>query len=119
MEEEDHRTFQRINYTVLVVSLVLVSLVLGGVIWITTRAYGQGDDQTRRLLYQLAWVATVTLGITLLLLMFVILRWIRLRLKPPTKLPETHYIDAWSEAGKRIRLPDAGNGNNEEDEPQP
>ncbi len=118
MEVEDHRTFQRINYTLLVGSLILVSLGLGGVIWITTRAYGRGDDQTRRLLYQLAWVATVTLGITLLLLMFVILRWIRLRLKPPTKLPETHYIDAWSEAGKRIRLPDAENENNEEDELQ-
>ena len=118
MEVENYRTFQRINYTLLVGSLVLVSSGLTGVIWITASAYGGADEETRQRLYQLAWVATVTLGITLLLLMLVILRWIRLRLKPPTKLPETHYIDAWSEAGKRIHLPDAGNGNNEEDKPQ-
>ena len=113
MEVEDHRTFQRINYTLLVVSLMLASAGLGGVIWITASAYGDADEKTRQLLYQLAWVATATLGVTLLLLMLVILRWIRLRFKPAAKLPKTHYIDAWSEAGKRIRLP---NAENEEDD---
>ena len=118
MEIEDQRTFQRINYTLLVGCLVLVSLGLGGVIWITANAYGGADEKTRQLLYQLAWVATATLGVTLLLLMLVILRWMRLRLKPPTKLPKTHYIDAWSEAGKRFRLPNAENDEDEEDDPQ-
>ncbi len=119
MEVENYRTFQRINYTLLVGSLVLVSSGLTGVIWITASAYGGADEETRQRLYQLAWVAIATLGVTLLLLMLIILRWIRLRLKPPVKLPKTHYIDAWSEAGKRFRLPNAEDEEDEEDDLQP
>ena len=118
MEIENQRTFQRINYTLLVGSLMLVSLGLTGVIWITASAYGTDNEKTRQLLYQLAWVAAATLGLTLLLLLLVVLRWIRLHLSPPTKLPETHHIDAWSEAGKRIRLPNEENEENEQDAPQ-
>ena len=90
MEIETQQTVNRINYTILIISLVAVSVGLLGVIGITTTAYSDADEKTRDLLFHLAWVAAATLAITLVVMIWVIMRWIRLRLQPVRKAPKRH-----------------------------
>lgn len=116
MEIDTQQTVRRINYALLTFCLLLMAAGLTAVVWITTHAYASAEEPTRRLLFHLAWVAAATLGLTLLVLLWIVLRWGRLRIKPPIPLPETHYVDAWSEAGKRIRVDEAFDEDDEDDE---
>ena len=116
MEIETQRTIHRIHYTILIISLLAVSLGLLGVIGITTKAYADADEKIRDLLFHLAWVGAATLAVTLVLLAWVIMRWIRFRLQTLGKGPDMHYVDAWSEAGKRIPVPETDDVVEEPDE---
>jgi drug/metabolite transporter (DMT)-like permease len=104
VEVETEQTVRRIQYTVLAFCLALLAGILAALVWVMVRAYAQADEQTRELLRGLTWTAAATLSLTLLALMWVMLRWARMKIKGPPKLPPTPYVDAWSEAGKRIHL---------------
>lgn len=116
MEVETQRTISRIHYTILIIALLAVSLGLLGVIGITTKAYADADEKTRDLLFHLAWMAAATLALTLVLLAWILMRWIRFRMQPVGKGPKMQYVDAWSEAGKRIPVPETDDVIEEPDE---
>jgi hypothetical protein len=110
MDVETRHTIHRVRYGVLLIVLAALSTVLVGVIWVTTNAYGNApeDSASRELLAYLAWTAVAVLGLTLVVGMLMLMKWLRLRLEGPPKLPEAPYIDAWGEAGKRIEAPPVG-----------
>lgn len=116
MEVETQRTVKRIHYTILIFFLVGVSLGLLGVIGITTTTYLEENEKTRDRLFYIAWVAAATLAVTLVMLGWIIMRWIRFRMQPVVKPSKTHYVDAWSEAGKRIPVPETDDVIEEPDE---
>ncbi|MBN1553125.1 MAG: hypothetical protein JXA11_00145 [Phycisphaerae bacterium] len=100
---DTQQTVRRVNYTVLLFCLLLSAVVMIAVVWILARAAGGADERTRPVLVRLAWVAAACVGLDALGLLWILLRWMRLRILPSAPLPEAPYIDAWSEAGKRIQ----------------
>ncbi len=114
------QTLRRVNYTILIVALMGISVGLVALIIIMTDAYGEADEKTRELLYNLAWTATATLAVTLLLLVWMVMRWLRFRLqsiadenqrqkekqRQRQKKSETSQLSAWDLAGSRIAVPD-------------
>ncbi len=105
MDLETRQTVQRIRYTLLTLGLGLMAAVLAAVLWIVTRAHASAEAETARMLLVLAWTAAAMLGITLLALLWILLRWGKLRLQGPSPLPPAPYVDAWSEAGRRMQPP--------------
>jgi Na+-driven multidrug efflux pump len=103
---ESKQNARRVGYLLLAVCLVLLTVGLAGIIVMVSSAYGPADEAARRVLLRMAWVASVSLGLTLIMLLWVVIRWVRLRIKLPPKTQPTEYIDAWSEAGKRMPAPD-------------
>ncbi|MBN1941838.1 MAG: hypothetical protein JW849_00940 [Phycisphaerae bacterium] len=102
--DDTQQTVRRINYTVLTFCLLLVAGGMTAVVFVLARAAASAEGEARPWLFRLAWAAATCLGIDALLLLWILLRWMRLRMIPSAPLPETPYIDAWSEAGKRIQV---------------
>lgn len=91
----------------IIVALVVAALGLLAVVGITTKAYAGADEKTRSLLFHLAWVAAATLAVTLVLLTWIVMRWFRFRMRRlGGKSADTHFLNAWDEAGRRIAVPE-------------
>jgi hypothetical protein len=89
----------------LTLALLGFAAVLGFVVIITIGAYGQAEEKTRPLLLTLAWAAAGTLAVTLVMLGWILSRWLRLRQNPGrSDTPRGGYINAWDEAGKRLAV---------------
>ncbi len=101
---DTQQTVRRVNYTVLTFCLLLTSAIMVAMVWVLTKAAGNADEPTRRTLVRLAWTASACVGVNALLLLWIFLRWMRLRTLPRAPLPETPYKNAWKEAGKRIQV---------------
>ena len=98
-------TSRAINFTILTVSLVAIAVVLVGMLFVTAAAAAHASDhRTKRLILTLAWTSFAALGGTVLLLMWVVIRWIRYRLQPEEPREPTPVVDAWAEAGERYQL---------------
>lgn len=95
----------RARHVVLLLVLLVLCLVLAGLLAAVLRNYPSADEPAQKLLLRLAWTAAVLLGICLVALMWMFIRWLRARLTPAPLLPKTEYVDAWAEAGRRIRVP--------------
>lgn len=98
---------RRFQYGLMAFLLVLVS---AGLVWIIQAAAitagGVQDQASKRALAHMAWLAMALLGVTLVVLLWVGLRWLRLGLTPkPQKHPQGPRVSPWSEAGRRI-VPD-------------
>ncbi len=106
MEIDTQRNIKKANYAILIISLIAVSAGLLGMIGITTKAYADADEKTRDLLFYLAWVGAATLAITLVMLAWIIMRWLRSRIQPGRKAQKTQHVSAWDEAGKRLPVPE-------------
>ena len=121
MVSDTQQTVRRVNYTVLTFCLLLSSAGMIAVVWVLARAAGSADEQSRPTLVRLAWTAAVCVGIDGLLLLWIFLRWMRLRILPPAPLPDTPYRDAWKEAGRRIQVDENDDffEKNEDEPPDP
>jgi hypothetical protein len=102
MEVERRRT---LRYALLTVSLAAMAGMLAWMCALTLRASGGDAGETARLLSTLAVASVGLLGLTLIALLGVVLRWIRTSIGLHKPLPPSHYVDAWAEAGKRIQAP--------------
>jgi hypothetical protein len=85
-----------------------MAVVLGWMFAVTMGSSDAVDADTARLLRNLAIASVAMLGLTLIALMGVVLRWIRTGMGLQKPLPGSHYVDAWSEAGKRMQAPPTG-----------
>jgi len=98
-------TSRAINFTILTVSLMAIAVVLAAMLYVTVTFASQAPDRrTKRLVLTLAWTSLAALGGTLLLLMWVVIRWIRCRLRSEAPRKPTPVVDAWAEAGERFQL---------------
>jgi hypothetical protein len=116
--EITHRTAGKARHVALLLTLGTGCLLLTGLLSVTLEGYPEAGPQTRRILLVLAWTAAGLLFLTLLLLMWVFIRWMRSRMPPPRRREGVGYVNAWVEAGRRLQTSDARTVDVlEEDEP--
>lgn len=106
---DTQHTVRRINYTLLMFCLLITIAVLTFVIFSLTRNLDNVAEEKRPAMVRLAWVGVACLGLNVVVLLWIFLRWLRLKLTPTPPLPETPYQDAWREAGKRIQVDENDN----------
>jgi hypothetical protein len=97
------------RYALLTVALAVIALVLGWMFGATLHAHPNADEKTQSLLQSWAIVSVALLGVTIIALVAIISRWIRKAIRLDEPLPPTpHYVDAWAEAGRRMKAPTQG-----------
>jgi hypothetical protein len=101
MEMKSAFSRQKVGLAVLVVSLVLVAITMSVLLYVTLQSVPQVAEPRRPGMIRLAWVSLFALALVLLLLLWAIIRVIRLRVRP-RRLEKTAYVDAWALAGKRL-----------------
>lgn len=103
METIDHSNGSR-TASFIVTLLFLVAMVTGmGIMFGLTLHGAQGaTDEVKKLLRLLAWMSVAMLGLTLLMLFWLVVRFMMRRIRPQGHGP-TEYVDAWSLAGKRVK----------------
>jgi uncharacterized membrane protein YidH (DUF202 family) len=105
----DPHPLRRVNYLLLSLCLVFMAASLAVVIWVLAGAYHQAETDEAREMFT-TWIALAAglLGLVVLLLGWVVLRWMRLRLQVDRKKSHqaSDHPDAWVEAGRRIEASD-------------
>lgn len=120
MEKEPLGTLRRINFAVLVIGLTALAGMLGTLLAILTQAAGTtGDPHTRAFLARLAWACAAVLALTLVLLAWVLARYVAYRIGPGRKARRTKYVDAWALAGKRLKPPPEDEDDDQEGDSSP
>ena len=107
MEVNRAGTSPAVSFTVTTILLGGAAVAMGAFIALVAMWIPVSNPQTQGLLVRLAWTAAVLLGLIVVLLIWSVTRYLKRRLHPAEKSPPTSYVDAWSEAGKRLKLPDA------------
>jgi hypothetical protein len=106
-----------VSFTFVVLGLVCIAAGQAAMLLITTRAAGEaGEEATRRLLLRLAWLSLVLLCLTLLLLLWAVIRHLRYQFRAELPVKRSKYVNAWALAGERFRLDEADS--DEEGEPE-
>ena len=96
------KTFQAVNFAIVITSLVLIAVVLGVLLALTMHGAAQAEGKSRDYLLRLAWLTLAVLVMTILLLGWVIVHRIALAHQRGGKRSTPPYINAWSLAGKRF-----------------
>ena len=103
----------RRHSTARIVSSVIVTLLLAamaaGLLYVFLKAADAAagaDERTRADLGRLAWLGMALLSISAVLLFGSLVRTLRFCLRKQAPREPTPYVDAWAEAGRRIKLPD-------------
>jgi len=102
-----------------IVVTVLLAVIGGGMVYVVVTVTGAAegaDEPTRKGLARLAWIGMVLLGLVAVLLVWSLARTLRLYLTKPQPHTPTTYVDAWSEAGRRVQVEDDDEDDVEEDE---
>jgi len=98
------RKFRTVSMVVTVIGLVVIAAVLTWLVVVTTRQAQHSDERTREGLVRLAYVSLVLLGMTLVLLGWVVVRHLITRGGRKADRRPTPYVNAWEEAGRRFQL---------------
>jgi hypothetical protein len=120
------------RYGRLLATLALVAASMGVLMWLALEAASDigsmdaAEQGRRKGLYIIACVALAMMCTAVVLSLWAAMRWVSSRHVGPPEHIETPYVDAWSLAGKRMKLqepenPDApaGEGGNGDDQPPP
>ena len=113
MAIEPNTTSRSASFVVVIVGLTVICVGLGAMMFITIEAATAVKDQAaRKLLARLAWMSLVLLCLALIMTVWVLLRYVRHRMRDTERPPEpSTYVNAWELAGKRFQL-------NEDNEPE-
>ena len=114
MAIEDNTASRSASFAVVLVGLVIICVGLGAMMFITIEAAsGTTDLAVRKLLARLSWLSLVLLCLAVLMTTWVIMRYVRDRLRNDAAAPRepSTYVNAWEIAGKRFQL-------NEDNEPE-
>ena len=113
MEINPSKSFHRTNFIVLLGCLMIIVIGMIYIVYFRTSMFDQAQSEsTRSLLYHLAWVGSVGVAVGLMGMLWIAVRWMRYILvlrrdfKDTESKGESEYVDAWSEAGKRMEVPD-------------
>jgi membrane protein implicated in regulation of membrane protease activity len=87
---------------VITLSALMVGLIV--LVVLIARAAVGAQAPVRHAMLRLAWFAVALLGVTAVLLVWVLIRYVRERFQAPSRRGRTDYVDAWREAGRRFRL---------------
>jgi membrane protein implicated in regulation of membrane protease activity len=114
MAIEDNTASRSASFAVVLVGLVIICVGLGVMMFITIEAASATTDVAiRKLLARLSWLSLVLLCLALLMTTWVLMRYVRHRLRDGAAAPAepSSYVNAWELAGKRFQL-------NEDNEPE-
>jgi len=106
MEIDRRRKFRAVNFTIAVVGLAMIAAGLVVMIVITAGQAGQADQQVRKALARLALLSMALLGLTVVVLVWIVLHNVLERISLRKQQSTTPYVDAWTEAGRRLELTD-------------
>jgi membrane protein implicated in regulation of membrane protease activity len=98
--------FRSIDFAIVAISLVVIGTALGCLLFITAgHAAAEPDPNVRQYLARLSWIALTLLLFVVVVFVWMVVRYVSLRLRQRSKLAEpTTYLDAWALAGKRFKL---------------
>jgi putative copper export protein len=116
MDLEQSVTARRISSIVVTVLLAVIAAGMVYVVLAVTDAKEGADDPTLKGLARLAWIAMLLLAVAVVLLVWSLARTLRLYLARPQPHTPTTYVDAWSEAGRRIQVDEEDDEDEEADE---
>ncbi|MFP3936809.1 MAG: hypothetical protein ACLFVW_00615 [Phycisphaerae bacterium] len=116
MEVKRPSAARTISFAVLFASLIIAAGMLT-VLLVTAlgRAEATEDAELRDLLVRTAWAALALLAVDMVLLLWGAARFLsRAFGSTPPRRPPTPYVDAWSEAGRRLNVEDEDDEQREE-----
>jgi hypothetical protein len=123
MDLDPGKQARSVSFAFVVIGLVAVAAGLGAMLYVTASAVGGvADLPTRKLLARLAWGSLALLCVTLILLVWAVMRHIRQALTAAEPLKPSEYVNAWELAGKRFQLPEEDGDKwrtDEQEEPGP
>jgi hypothetical protein len=95
------------SFVFVMLGLGLLAVGLGFMLVITLGgARDIADPVTQRLLLRLAWLSLLLLSLTLILLLWSVIRHVRYRIHWDAPVRPSEYVNAWELAGQRFQLPD-------------
>ncbi len=104
------------NYVIVTVGLGLICGGLTAIVVLTMRAAGAvGDPELRKSLMRLGWLSLALLGLAVVLLVWIVIRRIRLHLAHRPSQRASRYVNAWELAGKRIQVEEDEDDDEEDD----
>ena len=106
MEIDRARIYRTINLVLIVAILFLIAAASTATLVTATRAAGLVKDNPpiRRLVARIALLSAATLGLALVLLLWVLMRAAAGALRARKPQQPTAYVDAWAAAGERFQL---------------
>ena len=109
MDLENHTKFSRGRFITTVVVLGIHITGLAVILAMATTLLGDKNPEAiRKTAGQIAWVAASMISFDAILLLLALSRFLRSRLTSTISSEPTEYIDAWAEAGARLKLEDDG-----------
>ncbi len=105
MEMNTPTSRRNTGLTALVMCLSVLALVLGMLLYLTLEAVPTIPSPRRTGMLRLAWMSLTALSVTLILLVWAVIRAVALNLRPQHH-EKTPYVDAWSLAGQRMDASD-------------
>jgi heme/copper-type cytochrome/quinol oxidase subunit 2 len=114
MEIEQANRLRVVGFVVLIVALALIVAACTALFTISAHAAAITQKPVQKVFARMALLSAATLGLSLLLLLWAVMRFVSSRIRPPGEHAATPYVDAWTEAGKRFQLK-KGEGEEEED----
>ena len=123
MVRSSDRYTRATSFAIVVISLVVMTAVLAALVYWLLSAATRADGERQKYLLRLASVAAAGLLLALLVLLGTVARYVARRLTAPQERFEPMgYVDAWSEAGRRLKPEDAPpvpgfEADDEEDDP--
>ena len=109
MEIEEKKQLVGIRYLMPVLSLLALGILLGYIAILSLDLYNGPDvvsENQKKAYLRLCFVTFTALCITIVLTACFVIRWIRTYSRACVEDKPTEYVDAWSEAGKRIQVPE-------------
>ncbi|MDY6914512.1 MAG: hypothetical protein SVT52_08670 [Planctomycetota bacterium] len=102
--EVERKTIATVHHVVSLVFLALLAWGLAVVLDKALAAASSAEGDLRRHLVGLAWLAAALLALTLVMMLWVAVRFVLFRARLKRQQAATKYVDAWSLAGKRFEL---------------
>ena len=97
--------YRALDFAAVAVVLIALCMGLGVLAAMTADAAGETEGPVREYLIRLAWLAVALLGLAVVMLGWLTVRYINFRLRRRGPAKPTRYINFWALAGERFKLP--------------
>lgn len=114
MEIDRQRTLHAASFAIVMVTLTVVCAGLVAMIVITTKGAKGSEGAAKNYFYHMAWLSLAMLALNILVLAWMVIHRVSGHLGRRSPRQTTEHIDAWALAGKRFKLEDDAD---QQDEP--